>query len=381
MRAGCILLCLVTCATLCVSVNGAEYSYSGEITENYAAENEWDELIGSLPDEVKSELGGIDPYSPEDAVESVREKTSVGYWLNQLWDELCLSLSELFPDVLPIFSLLLLLSAAKIVLSGAQGEVNEDFLMLGRLVVAVSLFRTTFDMLRAAQSYLTSICSIMNLITPVMQAVYLAEGSLTQLSVSATSVMLAVNAVGYVNTNVMAPCTTVLFTLSSVSTVCSDVRIDGLTSGIRRLIMRIWQIMTVMFSFMLGTQSVIASSADNLAAKTVKLALGSLIPMAGGVMAEAYNTVKEGLSFVRTTAGIGGIIIILLLLIPGIVPLVVYKISVIILGCVADILKLDGCSALMTEVKGIIEIITAVVLYTSLMLVFALILFTRSQVG
>ncbi len=381
MRAGCILLCLVTSATLCVSVNGAEYSYSGEITENYAAENEWDELIGSLPDDVKSELGGIDPYSPEDAVESVREKTSVGYWLNQLWDELCLSLSELFPDVLPIFSLLLLLSAAKIVLSGAQGEVNEDFLMLGRLVVAVSLFRTTFDMLRAAQSYLTSICSIMNLITPVMQAVYLAEGSLTQLSVSATSVMLAVNAVGYVNTNVMAPCTTVLFTLSSVSTVCSDVTIDGLTSGIRRLIMRIWQIMTVMFSFMLGTQSVIASSADNLAAKTVKLALGSLIPMAGGVMAEAYNTVKEGLSFVRTTAGIGGIIIILLLLIPGIVPLVVYKISVIILGCVADILKLDGCSALMSEVKGIIEIITAVVLYTSLMLVFALILFTRSQVG
>jgi stage III sporulation protein AE len=193
--------------------------------------------------------------------------------------------------------------------------------------------------------------------------------------------MLTVNVVGFVNTRVMVPCTTILLAFSAVSRVCDDVKIAGLTASIRTLIMRIWQIVTIMFSFMLGTQSVIASSADNLAAKTVKFAIGSLIPMAGGVMAEAYNTVKDGLSFVKATAGIGGIIIILLLMLPGIIPLVIYKLSVIILSSLSVMLRLDGVGELFDEVKGIVEIITAIVLYTSLMLIFAIILFTKSQVG
>ncbi|MBE6625780.1 MAG: hypothetical protein E7628_01175 [Ruminococcaceae bacterium] len=374
-----ILLTLIA-IFLTTSVEGAEHSYSGSNTGEYAAKTEWDNLITALPDDIKNEIDDIDPYSPENAVTSVREKSSMGYWFSRAWDAVNDTLHNMFPSVLPVFSLVLLLAAAKMMLPDLSVELSENFLMLGRLAVAISLFKITFGILESAQIYLSNICKVMNLLTPVMQAVYLAEGSLTRLSVSTTAVMITVNAVGFVNTRVMAPCTTVLLALSAVSRICDDVKLVGLTAGIRNLIMRIWQIVTIMFSFMLGTQSVIASSADNLAAKTVKFAIGSFIPMAGGVMAEAYNTVKEGLSFVKTTAGIGGIIIILLLLIPGIIPLVVYKLSVIILSSLAVMLKLDGISELFDEVKGIVEIITAIVLYTSLMLVFAIILFTKSQV-
>lgn len=376
-----IIIYITFCVVFAVSVKGAEYSYSGSNAGEYAAKNEWDKLIESLPDEVQTEIDDIDPSSPENAITSVREKSSVGYWISRGWDSINEAMTGVFPRIVPIFSLVLLMAAAKIMLPGSSLELSQNFLLIGRLVVAISLFKITFDILESAQIYLSNICKVMNLLTPVMQAVYLAEGSLTKLSVSTTAVMITVNAVAFVNTRVMAPCTTILLAISAVTRVCDDVKLVGLTSGMRKLIMRIWQIVTIMFSFMLGTQSVIASSADNLAAKTVKFAIGSFIPMAGGVMAEAYNTVKEGLSFVKTTAGIGGIIIILLLLLPGIIPLVIYKLSVVVLSSLAGMLKLDGIGELFDEVKGIVEIITAIVLYTSLMLIFAIILFTKSQVG
>lgn len=132
---------------------------------------------------------------------------------------------------------------------------------------------------------------------------------------------------------------------------------------------------------MLGTQSIIARSADNLASKTVKFAIGSIIPMAGGVLAEAYNTIKEGISFVRSATGIGGIIVIILMLIPGIIPPLVYKLIINFTSMLSDSLGMPGISGFLNEVKGIIEIVVAFVLYTSLMLIFAVILFTRAQVG
>ncbi len=381
MRIRYILSALLLCLLLSTNAMSAEYTYSMDDTGSYAAKEEWDKLISELPDEIQSELSDIDPYAPDTAVEAVQEKTTVGYWLKRLLAEANDTLSAMFPDILPIFSVILILAAVQMLMPALSVELSSAFMMLGRLAVAIAVFKTTFGMIDIAQAHLTNICSIMNLLTPVMQAVYLAEGALTQMSVSTTAVMLAVTAIGYVNTRVMAPCTSILFTLSAVTTVCNEVKLSGLTSAVRQLIMRIWQIVSIMFSFMLGTQSIIARSADTLAAKTVKFAIGSFIPMAGGVMAEAYNTVKEGLSFVRVTAGVGGIIMILLILLPGIIPLVVYKISIIILSSISGMLKLDGTTELLNEVKGIIEIITAIVLYTSLMLVFAIILFTKSQVG
>jgi len=193
--------------------------------------------------------------------------------------------------------------------------------------------------------------------------------------------MLVVAVIGNINNYIMIPCTGVLFTLSSVSSVCDEVKITGFTNSIRKFIMRTWQIVTIGFSFMLGTQTIIAQSADSLASKTVRFALGSIIPMAGGVLAEAYNTVREGLSFVHSAAGIGGIIVIILLLIPGIIPLVLYKLIINFTSMLAEVLGLERVYTFMNEVKGIIEIVVAIVLYTSLMLIFAMILFTKAQVS
>ena len=277
--------------------------------------------------------------------------------------------------------MILLIAAAKMTLPRTLNGLSTAFHLVAKLTLSIAVIGSTDFVISIANNYLSSVCNIMNLLTPVMQAVYLAEGSLTKMSISTSALMLTVTAIGNINSQVMSPCISALFILSAVTTVCDEVNFTGLTTAIRRFIMRMWQIITIGFSFMLGTQSIIASSADNLAIKTVKFALGSIIPIAGGVLAEAFNTVREGIAFVKTATGIGGIITIFLILIPGIVPLIIYKISIIIYIFIADMLKLDEERAFLEDVKGIVDIIVAIVLYTSLMFIFSIILFTKSQVG
>lgn len=376
-----IIVSIVVAILLSCVVDAKEYAYSSDNTTEFSVANRWDKLIEELPEGIAEEIKDISAFETGDTISTVKEKADIRYWIGNIWDELIKSISSHLPRFLPIFAIILLLAGAKITLPQTSSALSASFLVFGKLCLAILVIRSTYLIIDLANDYLNSVCNIMNLLTPVMQAVYLAEGSLTKMSISTSAVMLVVTAIGNINSQVMTPCVNVLFTLSAVASVCDEVNLSSLTATIRRFIMRMWQIITIAFSFMLGTQSVIASSADNLAAKTVKFALGSIIPMAGGVLAEAFNTVREGLSFIKTATGIGGIITILLILLPGIVPLIIYKLSIIVCAFVADLLKLDGEKIFLEDVKGITEILIAIVLYTSMMFVFSIILFTKSQVG
>ena len=145
--------------------------------------------------------------------------------------------------------------------------------------------------------------------------------------------------------------------------------------------MRLWQFGTLLFSFLLSVQTILAKSADSLAAKTARFAIGSFIPMAGSVIAEAFSTLKEGISVLKNAAGIGGIIVLLLIMVPGILPLILYKCALSIAETAAEMLNLGEMRGMIADIHGITDMLFAFVLYTSLMFMLVIIIFTKAQVG
>jgi len=359
----------------------AEYRYHSSGHDEAAIQESWDRLMESLPDDVRTELDGISPQDISGTADTLRQKTDIRYWLKLILRQLSGSLTSMTGVVAPLFSLMIFMAAVQIVLpSGVSPGLQNAFLTYTGLVTALMLYRRTYGILTLTQNSLSRLCSIMNLMTPVMETILLASGSLTQRAVTTQAVMLFVTVAGNFTGYLLAPLTDLLFTLSAVSSVCDEARLTHLTGSLRKFIMRLIQLFTMYFSFMLGTQSILAKSADSLGMKTARFALGSFIPIAGGTIAEALATVREGMSLIRSAAGIGGILVIVLLLLPDILSLSVYKFTLYLTGTAADMLKLSKLSSLAGEIHGIIELLTAVVLFTALMFVLILILFTKAQV-
>ena len=373
-----IILAILAVLMLAIPVSAAEYTYSSEEYGSDAAGRKWNELMNALPEDIKDELG---TYDLSNAAGAIAEKTDVRYWLGRCWGAIMGAAREALPDMQMLLSVILLTALAKALLPDMSQSIYDSFNMLARAAVAIPLMSATFRALLNAQTFLTNICSLMNTMTPVMDVLYIAEGSLTEASVATGGVMLAVTVIGNINANLIAPITSVLFTLAAVTSVCGDVGLGGFTDGVRKFLMRIWQIVTLLFSFMIGTQSVIARSADTLATRTARFAIGSMVPVAGGIISEAYNTLREGVKYLKTAAGAGGIILILLILLSGIVPLLLYKAAFGVTAYGADMLGLDSTSKLLREIKGVMDLIIAIVLYTSMMFVFAIVLFAKSREG
>lgn len=373
-------ICIAICIALVLSapVQADEITYEKSPSADLVLEENWKEVLDFLPEDIREEAADLNPAEGE----GLDDKIGFRYWIERILSSAGEILDGFLPSMLPLFSMLLVISAVEMSIEiTPESGLRKPFRLLTTLASSVLLFGITEKIMTGAAAYLDRICGAMNLLTPVMEGLYLAGGNLTQKAVTTEAVMLAVTLVGNFSGKLLAPLTNLLFTLSCIIGVCSDVKIGGFTGGLRKTIMRLWQFGTLLFSFLLSVQTILAKSADSLAAKTARFAIGSFIPMAGGVIAEAFSTLKEGISVLKNAAGIGGIIVLLLIMVPGILPLILYKCALSIAETAAEMLNLGEMRGMIADIHGITDMLFAFVLYTSLMFMLVIIIFTKAQVG
>lgn len=365
-----------------ICTQAAEYHYHSADSGVPAVQRNWDLLIENLPSTVQEELEDISFSNLQSTADSLAHRTDIRYWTSLILKYLRQSLTAMPTKIAPIFTIMILTAALQILLPTIAGDgLQKSAYTYSGLLMTLILYRQTYDVLAITQTSLDRLCKIMNLMAPVMETVYLSAGSLTQRAVSTQAAALFLTIAGNFNGYLLTPLTNLLFTLSAVASVCDEVKLTPLIGTLRKLILRMIQIFTIFFSFMLGSQTILAKSADSLGMKTARFFLGSFIPVAGGTLAEALATLREGMSLVKNAAGIGGILVIILLVLPDILQLTIYKFTLYLAATGGEILKLDKFPALTHEIHGIIELLTAIVFFTALMFVLLLILFTKAQVS
>lgn len=368
---------LAFCLTLPCFAEECEYSYSSDDIGEMAASERWDELIDALPEEIRGDVGEIDPMNPSGSMQKLRDTSSLPYWTDKILSEVKDALPSFLSSLAPLLSVILLTAAVTFILPEAP-RVVEAFMLCAKLSASVMIICSTSRIISSVSSHLGRLCTVMNLFVPVMEAVTLALGNITERSVHSAAVTLGVTLIGNFNTYLLTPLVSALFSLSAVSLLSGDTGLGCAVSSFRKFVNRMWQICAIFFSFLLGIQSILAKSTDNLAAKGVKFAIGSFVPVAGGMLSEAYNTLREGLGFVRGVCGVGGIVVLLLLTVPALIPVVMYKLSIFIAKTASELLKCDVLTPILTEVGGIVDFLIGIMLSVELMFILSVLLFTKS---
>lgn len=368
-----IIVLLFVLALLTVPCFAEEYSFSAQDLNNIA----WDEFLSSLPEEAAGELDGINPRDSLNSGAKLGEKMSFSHWSDRIVSAVINALPALLSSFAPVISILIITSAANTVMPDMP-RVSEAFGLCSKLALSVVLMSETVRIMSDVTAHMTRLCTMMNFFLPVMEAVSIAGGNVTEKSVTSAAITLAVTLIGNVNTYFLTPLVSALFSLSVVSLLSEDMSLAGAVSSFRKFVGRMWQICTILFSFILGIQTILAKGTDNLVSRGAKFAIGSFVPVAGGMLSEAFGTVREGMNYLHEVCGIGGIIVLLSLTVPVLVPMFLYKAGIFVTKTAAEILKCGSISSVIEECGGIIDMLLGVTISVELMFLFAIFLFTKS---
>ncbi len=368
------------------SASAREYVFTAEDADLSPS---WSAVLDALPEEERKELGSLaslpfsadDPGTAEDAAAALREETD----FRRLWEKLARALRDaaaaLLPSALPLFTSVLLSAAARHAVPSGDGSGSDamgDALgRVLRLYQATAVFSLAAHALGLAKAALSAICRVMELMVPVMEGTALFGGALTEKTVAAAGMALAATLVNEVSACVLVPVVGLLLGLTAAESACG--MFGGLAEALKKLLLRLWQAVTLVVSFMLGAQTVITRAADSLGARAAKLALSSFIPVAGNAVSEAFSALRSGAVLLKSAAGVGGMLALLLLLIPALVPLGLIRLIFAFARFAADALGLKESAHMLGGAEGAAEFLSGFTLYAGILFFLALAAFVSGR--
>ena len=180
----------------------------------------------------------------------------------------------------------------------------------------------------------------MNAVVPILGTLYAASGNVTTASVQSGGMLLLVTLCQNIFSAVLLPCAGVCLSLGIIGAVFGETGLSGVTAAVKSAVT--WLTLSVMtlFSFFLGLQNTVAQSADNFGIRSLKFAVGSLVPIIGGAVSDSLGTIGGSLGVLKSACGSIAIVIIVAIVAPGIICVLAQRLFLFALKSAAGIL---GC--------------------------------------
>ncbi len=340
-----------------------------------AFSEEMEEFIHGLPEEVQREYADI-LYTPEGAseIENIISYSTVSEKVLSALHNAWPSSTALF---IRIFSMVLCSGLFQTVKkSFCTPGVEEAFSLCTALVFGITLSESVNTLLGNAIAYLQSLSSLSASTAPLAAAITAASGHLTAAAVSHAALMLLFTLIQNVGSTLLLPLIRISYCLSIAGSVSKFVRTECIAKCIRKTFTVLLGFLTLITGFVIGAQSILSRSADSFSLRTVKFALGNMIPLVGGAVSDALSTVTGSLSLIRSTAGALCVLVLLTLILPILLQLLLHRFVLIVCQGAAEMLGCEQEGKMLSEVHGVFGCILAVVALMSILFLFAITLLT-----
>ena len=367
-------LSLVLLFLLMLPISAAEETLPVEVLEGYET------MLDGIPDGVRDDLpDGFFTDDPEELSEAIGEMLNIPYFLRLIGEALGFYVGDalrLFASVLGILILSAVFATYRRSLrTGALGRVFSTAASAALLVAVTETQRELFLQLR---TYFSELSTLAGAMIPVSTVLYAMGGNLSGATTGSAmmSVFLAVSELigGELLFSTVGAC----MALSLVPTFMGSLNVRSLSSAVKRIFTFSLGFLTMLLSALLAMRAGLAAKADSVGARTVKYVASSVIPVVGGSVADSLRTVGASVEYLRTTVGIAGILLIVLLLLPVLVNVLLTRFCLILGSSFAELLGCDGEGRLLSELVSIYGYVLAVAVLCAVMFIFALTILVRT---
>lgn len=256
--------------------------------------------------------------------------------LNQLTKEVKENMI-MFSKLLILILLCAILKNIQDSFSSNVGEIAFYACYILMVLLLIGSFKIVMDM---ARDTVSAMVDFMVAIVPLLISILGVSGMPSSAAVLSPSVMVVVSFVDIIIKDVMLPMIFLYAVLKIINNISLETKISNLCDLMKKVVEWSMGIMFTIFVAVMTVQGVATSSFDGVAGKTAKFALGNFIPVVGGMLSDALDSVLSCSILIKNSISVVGIIVIIVIIsIPLIKLLVImfmYKLGAAIAQPIAD---------------------------------------------
>lgn len=268
-----------------------------------------------------------------------------------LWELIRNVLETLRPDLREASCICLGLMATVLLVSLVQGiwqGTKKTANLAGTAAVCASLLLSANSMILLGSETVEKLCEYGKLLLPVMTSALAAQGAGTASAALYTGTAVFIALLSRLVARLLVPMVYLYLALAAANSATGESMLKKMADLIKWVL--VWCLKTVVtvFTGYLGLTGIITGTTDGAILKVAKSAISTAVPVVGGVLSGAAESVLAGAALVKNAAGIYGILAVLAIFLE---PFLRIGIHYLMLKITAAVSGIFGCKE-MTELIG-----------------------------
>ena len=360
-----ILIMLITISPFCFNAY-ADDTYNNQMNSFYE-ESGADSLMGVLPDDVNETVNSyFDGFSQYD----VSSALSFNRVINFLLTLVTASLKSEMPLLITIIVTLIIGMIFEVLY---ESYVNKSLAGVSNIVqmtaIIIALSASVTAAINITKDSIYQMSLFCNTLSPVVCTMLTSGGEPAKAAVAGTSIMLACQICSYIGASVVLPIVNMYFAVVICDSIVDNANLKSFAEFIKKTLYMILLALIIIFSGIMSLQTVLAGTADTVLKRSIKFAVGGMIPIAGGPLGEAMETVFSCADAVGSTVGIFGIIVILFIITTPIVMVLSKYVIIKLAAFTSYAVSNSKISGLLSSMTGIFGVLASLTMASSIMLI------------
>lgn len=349
------------------------YAQEDELPEEFG------ELLDELPDDVKDSLP--DELFEDDAESlkgAVNKILSWDYIFDTVLDLIGINIKEIGRAFALICSVLVLSALLNALSNSIHNEATAKILRLfSDIIVISSIIKLVLAPLEKSEHLLENMKLFVNTLSPVICGMYAMGGNISSALVHNYGLIVFLSLFENICILSINMILGICLALTLASSFVGYGNLLGLSSAIKKGFTFFVGFMMLLFTTIISTQGLLASKADSLSTKTAKMLATQMIPVVGGTIGESLKTAGASVEYLRSTVGVVLIVILILLILPTIISIFLYRTMFIVSNAFACLIGCQREGNVLIEISDVFGYSLAILSISALTILFLLTIFAR----
>lgn len=252
------------------------------------------------------------PVAPDGALEYMPEDNET--FAEGLWYIIKTAVSNLRPELagaskvcLSIIVAVLLLSIFSSISKASHGITQ----LVGAVMIGIILLESFHTMIHLGTQTVTELSEYSKLLLPVMTATLAAQGGTTTSAALYTGTLFFNTLLTTAISRLLVPTIYVYLCFCVASSAIDQQMLKKVKDFAKWIVIWFMKVVLYVFTGYIGITGVVSGVVDASALKAAKLTISGVVPVVGGILADASETILLSASVMKSAAGVYGIFAIL----------------------------------------------------------------------
>lgn len=265
----------------------------------------------------------------------------------------------------------MIFSAAVRAFTDEGGKLSESLGFIFSLIISLSIADGVIGVISASVSAIKGTGVFMLSFIPIFSGIILLSGSPSAATVSGGLLLLAAEIIVQAAAFIIVPLMCAYFGLGLASGVSPLIKDNSLTVAVKNVALWILALVFTAFAGLLSLQTTLNAAADTVGVKTAKFFVASFVPVAGPALSEALTTVTASVQLLRSSAGLYAVVAIVLMLLPLLFELFLWRIVIMVSTGVANMMSVKATGVL-KAVDSLLSVLMGMILFVGALFVISI---------